>query len=120
MALTGLRHTLLAATGFTNKSPRAWTAGLLGRDHRPGQMTYHRRRLRLNGLIRRLDHCNRYVLTDDGIRIAVFHTKIHNRMLMPLTAADQPQTPAELRAALAAITRHIDEHAARARLPRAS
>ena len=32
--------------------------------------------LRLNGLIRRLPHTNRYVLTDDGIRIAVFCTKV--------------------------------------------
>jgi hypothetical protein len=121
MALTGaLCHTLLAATGFTNKSLRALTAGLLGSDYRPSQMTYDLRRLRLNGLIRRLDRTNRYVLTDDGIRIAVFYTKIYNRMLTPLTAADQPQAPAELRAALATITRYIDEYAARARLPCAS
>jgi hypothetical protein len=121
MALTGaLCHTLLAATGFTNKSLRALTAGLLGSDYRPSQMTYDLRRLRLNGLFRRLDRTNRYVLTDDGIRIAVFYTKIYNRMLTPLTAADQPQAPAELRAALATITRYIDEYAARARLPCAS
>ena len=94
MALAGaLCHTLLAATGFTNKSLRALTAGLLGSDYRPGQMTYDLRRLRLAGLIRRLPHSNRYTLTDDGIRIAVFHTKIYNRLLVPLTAADQPQAP---------------------------
>jgi hypothetical protein len=33
---------------------------------------------------------------------------------------DQPQTPADLRAALAAITRHVDDYANRARLPRAA
>jgi hypothetical protein len=45
------------------------------------------------------------------------YTKIYNRMLMPLTAADQPQAPPELIAALRTITRHVDAYAARARLP---
>src|SRR5437764_7151946 len=121
MALTGaLCHTLLAATGFTNKNLRVLTAGLLGSDYRPNQMTYDLRRLRLNGLIRRIPRSNRYMLTDDGIRIAVFYTKIYNRMLIPLTAADQPQAPPELRAALTTITRHVDHYAAQARLPRAA
>ena len=56
-------------------------------------MTYDLRRLRLTGLIRRLPHTNHYVLTADGIRIAVFYTKVYNRLLVPLTAADQPQAP---------------------------
>ena len=46
-------------------------------------MTYDLGRLRLNGLIRRLPRSNRYVLTEDGIRIAVFYTKIYNRLLAP-------------------------------------
>jgi hypothetical protein len=50
----------------------------------------------------------------------VFYTKLHNRLLLPLTAADQPQAPADLRAALAVIARHVDDYAARARLPRAA
>jgi hypothetical protein len=122
MALAGaLCHTLLAATGFTNKNLRVLMTGLLGgTTYTPGQMTYDLRRLRLNGLIRRLPHTNRYVLTADGIRIAVFYTKIYNRLLVPLTAANQPQAPPELRAALAAITRHVNDYATRARLPRAA
>lgn len=121
MALTGaLCQTLLAATGFTNKSLRALIAGLLGSDYRPGQMTYDLRRLRLAGLIRRIPRSNRYLLTPDGIRIAVFYTKTYNRLLVPLTAADQPQAPAELRAALSTIDRHVDNYVTRARLPRAA
>jgi len=121
MALAGaLCQTLLAATGFTNKNLRVLIAGLLGSAYTPGQMTYDLRRLRLGGLIRRLPHTNRYVLTADGIRIAVFYTKVYNRLLVPLTAANQPQAPPDLRAALAAITRHVDDYAARARLPRAA
>jgi hypothetical protein len=81
MALTGaLCHTLLAVTGFTNKHLRVLIAGLLGSDYRANQMTYDLRRLRLNGLIRRLPGSNRYTLTPDGIRIAIFYTKVYNRL----------------------------------------
>jgi hypothetical protein len=58
------------------------------------------------------------VLTGDGIRIAVFYTEVYNRLLVPLTAAKQPQAPPDLRAALATIARHVDDYASRARLPR--
>jgi hypothetical protein len=117
MALTGaLCQTLLAATGFTNKSLRALITGLLGSDYRPGQMTYDLRRLRLAGLIRRLPHTNRYTLTADGIRIAIAYTKIYNRLLIPLTAADQPQAPCELRHALRTLDHHVDDYISRARL----
>jgi predicted MarR family transcription regulator len=111
-----LCQTLFAATGFTNKNLRVLIAGLLGSDYRPNQMTYDLRRLRLAGLIRRLPHSNRYQLTADGIRIAVFYTKIYNRLLVPLTAADQPQAPPQLRQALHTLDRHIDSYINRARL----
>ena len=52
-----------------------------------------------------------------GIRIAVFYTKACNRLLVPLTAANQPQAPPDLRAAREAITRHVNDYASRARLP---
>lgn len=117
MALTGaLCQTLLAATGFTNKNLRVLIAGLLGTDYRPGQMTYDLRRLRLTGLIQRLPHTNRYTLTDNGIRIAIFYTKIYNRLLIPLTAADQPQAPPELRQALHTLDHHVDDYINHARL----
>jgi hypothetical protein len=117
MALAGaLTTTLLAATGITNKSLRALMTGLLHASYSPGQMTYDLRRLRLAGLIRRIDRTNRYVLTPDGIKVAVFYTKLHNRLLRPLLAADQPQAPAELRAALHAIDHHVDNYIHRARL----
>jgi predicted MarR family transcription regulator len=109
MALTGaLCHTLLAATGFTNKNLRVLIAGLLGGTYTPGQMTYDLRRLRLAGLIQRLPRSNRYTLTDDGIRISVFYNKLYHRLLVPLTAANQPQAPPDLRAALSTIDRHIN------------
>ena len=117
MALAGaFASTLLAATGITNKSLRALITGLLGGSYTPGQMTYDLRRLRLAGLIRRLDHTNRYVLTRDGTRIAVFYTKLYNRLLRPLMAADQPPAPPPLRQALHAIDQHVDDYITHARL----
>ena len=121
MALAGaLCSTLLAATGITNKSLRALMTGLLAAPCTGGQMTYDLRRLRLAGLIYRIKHTNRYVLTPDGTRFAVFYTKLHNRLLRPLMAADQPQAPPELRQALRAIDQHVDDYITRARLGKAA
>jgi hypothetical protein len=117
MALTGaLTLTLFGTCGVTNKSLRALTARLLGTSYSSSQMTYDLRRLRLNGLIRRIEHTHTYALTPDGRRIAIFYTKIYNRLLRPLAAADQPQAPPALRHALAAIDRHVDNYIAQARL----
>ena len=121
MALAGaLCTTLLAATGITNKSLRALMTGLLHAPYTPGQMTYDLRRLRLAGLIRRIEHTNRYILTSDGIRAAVFYTKLYNRLLRPLLAANQPQAPAELRQALRTIDHHVENYITHARLRRAA
>jgi hypothetical protein len=120
-ALAGaLCTTLLAATGITSKSLRALMTGLLHAPYTPGQMTYDLRRLRLAGLIRRIEHTNRYVLTPDGTRAAIFYTKVHNRLLRPLLAANQPQAPPELRTALRTIDRHIEDYITRARLSKAA
>src|SRR5215470_5521869 len=121
-ALAGaLASTLAAATGITNKSLRALMTGLLHNPaYSPGQMTYDLRRLRLAGLIRRIEHTNRYVLTPDGIKFAVFYTKVHSRLLRPLMAADQPQAPLELRRALNTLNRHVDDYISRARLGKAA
>jgi hypothetical protein len=120
-ALAGtLCSTLLAATGITNKSLRALMTGLLHAPYTPGQMTYDLRRLRLAGLITRIEHTNRYTLTPDGIAFAVFYTKVHNRLLRPLMAADQAQAPPELRQALRTINQHVDASITRARLGKAA
>ena len=117
MALAGaLSLTLAGACGLTSKSLRALTARLLGPSYTAGQMTYDLRRLRLNGLIRRIEHTHTYVLTPEGQRIAVFYTKLYNRLLRPLAAADQPQAPPGLRRALAVIDHHVEDYIARARL----
>src|SRR5271154_6810042 len=111
-----LCNTLLTAVGITNKSLRALMTGLLNTPYTPGQMTYDLRRLRLAGLIHRIEHTNQYVLTPDGIRFAV----LHNRLLPPLMAASQPQAPPELRQALRTIDQHVGDYINRARLGKAA
>jgi hypothetical protein len=67
--------------------------------------------------IERLPHTNTYVLTDDGQRIAIFYTTVHDRLLRPLLAADQPQAPPSLRKALHTIDTHVVQYIDAARLP---
>ena len=117
MALAGtLCMVVHAVAGFTNRSLRALVAGKLGTTYTAVQMTYDLRRLRLHGLIYRLPHTNTYLPTPDGIRVAVFYTKLHDRLLSPLLAADHPPAPQNLRAALRTIDRAVDEYVATARL----
>ena len=59
MALaSALCATLLAVTGITNKSLCALMTGLLHAPYTSGQTTYDLRRLRMTGLIRRIEHAN--------------------------------------------------------------
>ncbi|TCN40138.1 hypothetical protein EV644_10665 [Kribbella orskensis] len=88
-----------------------------------------RARLRLNRLSQRRQGTNTYDLTPDGPigtvlfpigqRVAIFSTKVHDRLLSPLLAADQTPAPTEVRPALATIDRHVrsridHEHLAKA------
>jgi hypothetical protein len=80
-------------------------SGPLGVAYAPNQMSYDLARLRLNGLIERCEGTNTYLTTAEGQRVAVFYTKIYNRLLRQLLAADSPPAPAQLRAALRTIDR---------------
>ncbi len=120
MALLGALCAGLNALGFTSRSLRAQVSRLLGAAYTTNQMSYDLGRLRLNGLITRLDGTNTYRITPDGQRVAIFYTKIHNRLLRPLLAADAPPAPAELRHALATIDRHVHDYINTARLGNAA
>jgi hypothetical protein len=118
MALVGaLCAGLHVVAGFTNRSLRARVSTLLGVPYSMGQMSYDLRRLRMKGLITRLPHSNTYVLTSDGQRVAIFYTKLHNRLLRPLAAANDPPAPLPLRQALRIIDRHVADYIAEARMP---
>jgi hypothetical protein len=74
----------LLPAGFSNRDLRAHLAPLLGLDPSaisPGRMTYDLRRLRLHQLIERVPHTNRYHVTPFGLRIAMFFTRTHSRLL---------------------------------------
>ena len=74
----------LLPQGFRNRDLRAHLAPLLGIDPAlmtPGRMTYEIRRLRLHGLIERIPDTHRYRVTDHGLAVAVFLTRVHNRLI---------------------------------------
>ena len=70
------------------------------------QMTYDLRRLCLKGLIERVGKSHCYHLTDLGIRVVTFFTKLYHRLFAPGLAAllpDQP-FPSDLAIALNQVT----------------
>jgi hypothetical protein len=87
---------VLLPHGFSNRDLRDNLAPLLGLDPSalsPGRMTYDLRRLRLHGLIERLPGTHRYQLTSEGLKTAMFYTRIYNRVLRPGLALLNPIAP---------------------------
>ena len=82
--LTALPMFRLQPAGFTNHDLRPLIAALRGlrpEEVTVGQMTYDLRRLRLHGLITRIQHTHRYQVTDTGLSTARFLSVIHDRFL---------------------------------------
>lgn len=87
---------VFVAQGFTNKDLRQAFAVLLGKrpdEVSPGRISYELRRLRLHGLIERLAGTHRYRLTDEGLRTAMFYTRVYSRVLRPAVAPPVPAAP---------------------------
>jgi hypothetical protein len=87
----------LLPRGFSNRDLRQQLAPLLGQlpeKLTPGRMTYQLRRLRLHGMIQRIPKTHRYQLTEFGLRVALFSTRIYNRILRPGLAQVMPSMPA--------------------------
>ena len=120
MALFGALCVSLNALAFTNRSLRAQVSRLFGVPYTVNQMSYDLGRLRLNGLIDRIPDSNTYVLTAEGQRVAIFYTKVHNRLLRPLLAGNQPPAPTELRTALRTIDHQVRSYIDHARLGKAA
>lgn len=70
------------------------------------QMSYDLRRLRLKGLIVRIQHSHHYDLTALGLKVVTFFTKLYHRLFCPGLAALSPdQTyPSDLALALERVT----------------
>ena len=50
------------------------------------------------------------MLTGEGIRVAVFYTKLQNRLLRPLLEADKPPANLDIRRALVTLEHAITEY----------
>jgi hypothetical protein len=84
--------------------------------HRGVELRSPARHEQKKGVIARLPGTNSYTLTTDGMRIAVFYTKLHDRLLRPLTAANDPPAPLRLRQALHIIDTYVDDYIGQCRL----
>ena len=57
-----------------------------------------------------------YELTPDGLRVAVFYTKLQNRLLRPLLDADKPPAPIDIRRAINTLEHAVNDYTHAARL----
>jgi len=78
--------------GLTNASLRELITELIP-GYTARQATYDLRRVRRKGLIRRIPHSQRYELTNEGRRVAVFFTKTYTRIVNPSLAELDPHLP---------------------------
>ncbi len=120
MALAGaLSNGVHAVAGFNNRSLRALVGDRLGTAYTSAQMTYDLRRRRLHRLIAAfLDRTP--TCSPEGIRVALFYTKVHDRLLTPLLAADQPPAPLPIRRALHVIDQTVESYVDQALISRAA
>jgi hypothetical protein len=108
--------------GLTNKSLRTQMAAHWREDYSSAQASYDLRRLRLKGLIERIEGTNTYRVTAYGLRISAFFTQLANRVIVPALTdlADltrpSPPAPRPLTVAWRTYERELDLHIRRARL----
>jgi hypothetical protein len=84
-----------------------------------GRMSYHLRRLRLHGLIERIDGTHRYLVTDLGLRAALFLTRAHARLIvggLAEVAAPDFNIPSKLRGAFDRLGAEMNRLLERSRL----
>ena len=81
----------LRPAGFTSRDLRHYLAPQLGttpEDMTSGQISYDLRRLRAHQIIERIPHSRAYQVTDDGLTIALFLTRLTQRLLIPGLSGD--------------------------------
>jgi hypothetical protein len=85
----------------------------------PGRLTYQLRRRRLHGLIARRPGTHRDRVTEPGLRLALFFTRLHACLFRPglsVVMPDAAQDDAPLRRAFAHLERTMDQWCAEAKL----
>ena len=76
----------LQVEGFRNRHLRPLLAQMLAVEEtkiKQGRVSYELRRLRLHGLIERIEKTHRYRLTVQGLRTVVFYQRTYARLLRP-------------------------------------
>jgi len=112
----------LLPQGFSARELRLHVAPLLGKapsELSVGQLTYDLRRLRLHGLIERRPKQHRYRVTDTGLRVALFISRLSARTLRPGLATVMPDTAANdfpLRRAFEHLEHAMDDWCAKAKV----
>jgi hypothetical protein len=106
--------------GLTNRSLRELIAGLIP-GYTARQMTYDLRRLRRKGFIHRIPRTQRYELTSEGRRLAVFFTKTYTRIVNPSLAELDPRLPDEIaKRSTLAVSYRAFEHAIKDKIKQAA
>ncbi len=98
----------LRPAGFTSRDLRHLLAPQLGKtpeDMTSGQISYDLRRLRAHQIIERIPHSRAYQVTADGLAIALFFTRLAQRLLIPGLAQLTDPSPVRDCAKLPAPTR---------------
>lgn len=96
-----------------NRSLRTRVAQLLAVPpdaYTSAQMSYDLRRLRLKGLLQRVDHTQRYRLTTLGCKVVTFYTRLYQRIFRPGVAAMETEQdwPSDLAKALQQVAEIIN------------
>ena len=102
---------ILVPDGFRHATLRERVAQLLGEPlerYTPGRMTYDLRRLRLHGIIVKTPGTHRYQVTDEGLRICLFLTKVHAQIIRPGTSQLMDGCPNAPNRPIATAIRQLD------------
>jgi hypothetical protein len=109
----------LQPEGFRNKQLRPLLAQCLGWKEdqiTPGRMSYDLRRLRLHGLIERIPGSQRYRLTSQGLKTALFYSRTYTRIIRPGISLLQAKKPTPLKDAFdrleAQLATYLDQRTA--------
>jgi hypothetical protein len=74
------------------QEPMAHLLGIDPAEMTGGRLSYDLRRLRLHGILRRIEGSHRYRLTEDGLRIVLFFSRVQNRLIRPSLSRIMPQS----------------------------
>lgn len=108
--------------GLTNRSLRAQMSAHWQSDYSSAQASYDLRRLRLKGLIARIEGSNTYRVTPRGLRISAFFTALAVRVIVPALSdlaeleRPSPASPRPLVSAWRTYERELDKQVSAARL----